>query len=54
MWIGPQGHSVFYPVKAGTQFNLVLLRPDNMPAGVRTENGDLQEMRDWYKGWDPV
>ncbi|KAJ5812015.1 hypothetical protein N7474_008316 [Penicillium riverlandense] len=54
LWAGPGGHSVFYPVKNGTVFNLVLLRPDNMPAGTRTAQGDIGEMRATFEKWDPV
>ncbi|KAJ9602803.1 hypothetical protein H2200_012583 [Cladophialophora chaetospira] len=53
-WVGPDRHSVFYPVKNGTAFNLVLIRPDNLPTGSRTEAGDIDEMRMTYEGWDPV
>ncbi|KIW98290.1 uncharacterized protein Z519_01874 [Cladophialophora bantiana CBS 173.52] len=55
-WMGPDRHSVFYPVKNGTAFNLVLMlvRPDNLPPGSRTEAGDIGEMRMTYQGWDPV
>ncbi|KAL4949234.1 hypothetical protein BDW69DRAFT_198262 [Aspergillus filifer] len=34
-WLGPDKHSIFYPVRGGEQFNLVLLRPDNLDKGVR-------------------
>ncbi|OAP57295.1 hypothetical protein AYL99_08033 [Fonsecaea erecta] len=53
-WMGPDRHSVFYPIKNGTAFNLVLIRPDNLPPGSRTETGDIDEMRMTYQGWDPV
>ena len=43
--MGPEKHCVFYPVRAGTEFNLVLLRPDNLPANTRTVQGDIGEMR---------
>ena len=46
VWIGPERHSVFYPIKGGTEFNLVLLRPDNLPEGARTVKGDIEEMRE--------
>ncbi|KAJ9612792.1 hypothetical protein H2204_014897 [Knufia peltigerae] len=53
-WVGPDRHSVFYPVRDATAFNLVLIRPDNLPPGTRTETGDIDEMRMTYEGWDPV
>ncbi|KAH8807753.1 putative salicylate hydroxylase [Xylogone sp. PMI_703] len=53
-WLGPDKHSVFYPVRGGKEFNLVLLRPDNLPKGARTVKGDIDEMRDTFKGWDEI
>ena len=29
MWLGPDKHCIFYPIRAGSAFNLVLLRPDD-------------------------
>ncbi|KAK8100004.1 hypothetical protein PG999_010378 [Apiospora kogelbergensis] len=54
MWIGPESHAVFYPVRCGKEFNLVLTRPDNLPPNVRTEQGDLSEMMALFQHWDPV
>lgn len=54
LWAGPGGHSVFYPVRNGSLFNLVLLCPDNMPEGTRTTQGSVEEMREFFKDWDPV
>lgn len=54
VWFGPSKHCVFYPVRNGTQFNLVLLLPDNLPAGARSVQGDIGEMRQTFDGWDPV
>ncbi|EXJ55608.1 hypothetical protein A1O7_08536 [Cladophialophora yegresii CBS 114405] len=53
-WIGPDRHSVFYPLKNSTVFNLVLIRPDDLPEGSRTAAGDVDDMRMTYEGWDPV
>jgi salicylate hydroxylase len=54
VWVGPNKHCVFYPLHKGSQFNLVLLRPDNMPAGERTLSGDIGEMRETFEGWDTL
>jgi salicylate hydroxylase len=54
VWVGPEKHCVFYPLHDGKQFNLVLLRPDNMPAGERTLSGDIEEMRETFEGWDEL
>ncbi|KAJ5190252.1 uncharacterized protein N7498_009237 [Penicillium cinerascens] len=51
-WLGPDKHTIFYPVRGGKEFNLVLLRPDNLTQGSRREKGDIQEMRESYAGWD--
>ena len=52
--MGPQKHCVFYPLRSGTEFNLVLLRPDNLPPNVRAAEGDISEMRAAFEGWDPM
>ncbi|KAG0652763.1 Oosporein biosynthesis 4 [Hyphodiscus hymeniophilus] len=54
LWMGPGKHCSFYPVRGGTEFNLVLLRPDNLPAGARTAAGDVLEMRSTFDDWDPA
>lgn len=51
-WLGPDKHSIFYPVRGGSEFNLVLLRPDNLEKGTRKIQGDVEEMRESYAGWD--
>jgi len=52
IWFGPDRHAVFYPVHGGEQFNLVLLRPDNIPPSARTVQADIEEMRSTFDGWD--
>jgi salicylate hydroxylase len=52
VWLGPSKHAVFYPLKGGQQFNLVLLRPDDMPTGSRQAQGEVEEMRTTFEGWD--
>ncbi|KAF2992993.1 hypothetical protein E8E13_000921 [Curvularia kusanoi] len=54
VWFGPSKHCVFYPIRNSTQFNLVLIRPDDLPADARTVQGDIDEMRDTFVGWDSV
>ncbi|PYH49798.1 putative salicylate hydroxylase [Aspergillus saccharolyticus JOP 1030-1] len=53
-YIGPQKHTIFYPVRGGREYNLVLLRPDDLPPGKRREEAGVQEMRESYAGWDPT
>ncbi|KAF7627606.1 putative salicylate hydroxylase [Aspergillus flavus] len=51
-WLGPEKHAVFYPVRGGEEYNLVLLQPDNLPTGIRTNEGDLEEMKSAFRDWD--
>ena len=44
---------VNYVLKGGELFNMVLLVPDDMPAGANTLAGNVEEMRALYKDWDP-
>ena len=53
-WIGPGSHVVSYSLRDGTMLNIVLLVPDNLPPGVAKQEGSLEEMRELFKGWDPI
>ena len=53
LWMGPLGHVVCYLLKGGGLYNIVLICPDNLPELVNTAKADLQEMRDFFKSWDP-
>jgi salicylate hydroxylase len=44
---------VNYVLRGGKLFNMVLLVPDDMPAGANTLSGNVEEMRALYKDWDP-
>ncbi|KAL3426090.1 FAD binding domain-containing protein [Phlyctema vagabunda] len=52
-WLGPDAHAVNYVLRGGELFNMVLLVPDDMPAGANTLAGNVEEMRALYKDWDP-
>ena len=52
-WMGPHGHVVCYLLKGGGLYNIVLICPDNLPEMMNTAKADLQEMRDFFDGWDP-
>ncbi|KAH6988269.1 hypothetical protein BKA56DRAFT_630160 [Ilyonectria sp. MPI-CAGE-AT-0026] len=54
VWVGPEKHCVFYPIHGGKEFNMVLLRPDDMSSGERSVQGDVDEMRQSFAGWDEV
>ncbi|KAK4122430.1 FAD/NAD(P)-binding domain-containing protein [Parathielavia appendiculata] len=53
-WVGPRSHCVGYPVRAGQVYNLVLLCPDDLPGDVVKLEGDKDEMRERFRGWDPL
>lgn len=44
---------VNYVLRGGELFNMVLLVPDDMPAGATTLEGNVEEMRALFKDWDP-
>ncbi|KAA8909281.1 FAD dependent oxidoreductase [Sphaerosporella brunnea] len=52
-WLGPQKHAVTYALRGGTQLNIVLLVPDDMPDTTTVTPGNIDEMRAHYAGWDP-
>lgn len=53
-WIGPGAHAVAYSLRGGKQYNIVLLVPDNLPAEVAKQAGDISEMREIFTRWDPI
>ncbi len=52
-WMGPNGHVVCYLLQGGGLYNIVLICPDNLPEMTNTAKADLQEMRDFFRNWDP-
>lgn len=52
VWFGPEKHCIIYPIRGGEIFNMVLTRPDDLPVGVKTAHGSLEEMRKSFEGWD--
>ncbi|KAL8950946.1 MAG: hypothetical protein Q9222_003036, partial [Ikaeria aurantiellina] len=52
-WLGPQSHVVCYFLQGGALYNMVMLSPDNLPENVNTAKADMQEMRDFFRTWDP-
>lgn len=53
-WIGPGAHVVGYSLRAGKMYNIVLLVPDDLPAGVARQAGSVDQMRKLFDGWDPM
>ncbi|RVX76070.1 hypothetical protein B0A52_00427 [Exophiala mesophila] len=54
VWLGPGRHAVFYPLRNKSEYNLVLLCADDLPEGVRTSPGSVEEMAANFEGWDPA
>ncbi|KAF1732859.1 3-hydroxybenzoate 6-hydroxylase 1 [Beauveria bassiana] len=53
-WVGADAHAVAYSVRGGSELNLVLLCPDDLPEGCARAQADLEEMRARFQGWDPM
>ncbi|KAJ5217940.1 uncharacterized protein N7498_000039 [Penicillium cinerascens] len=53
LWIGPETHIVNYVLRQGTFFNMVLCMPDDIPEMVRVAHGNIEELKVFYKDWDP-
>ncbi|OTB09299.1 hypothetical protein M426DRAFT_70635 [Hypoxylon sp. CI-4A] len=54
IWIGPGSHVVGYSLRQGRVYNLVLLRPDDLPEDVSRAAADVDEMRKLFEPWDPI
>ncbi|KAK7403073.1 hypothetical protein QQX98_011184 [Neonectria punicea] len=53
-WIGPGAHAVGYSLRGGQMYNIVLLVPDDLPEGVSRQSGSVEEIREFFKDWDPM
>lgn len=53
-WVGPGSHAIGYSLRAGRQYNIVLLVPDTLPTGVSQQPGSTEEMKALFEGWDPT
>ena len=53
-WAGPDAHVVAYSLRGGKMFNVVLLVPDDLEEGVARTEGNSDEMRKLFEGWDPM
>jgi salicylate hydroxylase len=54
LWAGPDSHVVAYSIRGGEMYNVVLLVPDDLAEGVSRTEGNVDEMRKLFEGWDPV
>lgn len=53
-WIGPKSHVVGYSIRQGLTYNLVLLRPDDLPIDTSRAAANVEEMRAVFENWDPM
>jgi salicylate hydroxylase len=53
-WTGPDAHAVAYSIRGGKMYNVVLLVPDDLEEGVARTEGNVDEMKKLFEGWDPV
>jgi salicylate hydroxylase len=53
-WVGSGAHAAAYSLRAGRQYNIVLLVPDDLPEGVSRQAGSVAEMKEFFKNWDPT
>ncbi|RFU34187.1 hypothetical protein B7463_g2151, partial [Scytalidium lignicola] len=52
-WLGPGAHIVNYVLRDEKLFNMVLCMPDDIPENVRVTHGNIDELKEYYKDWDP-
>ena len=52
LWLGPDAHLVHYPLRAGTELNIVAIVKDDDPAGWN-EPGDPERLRRQFRHWSP-
>jgi salicylate hydroxylase len=45
---------VAYSIRGGNMYNVVLLVPDDLEDGVAKMQGNVDEMKKLFEGWDPV
>ncbi|SPO04339.1 related to salicylate hydroxylase [Cephalotrichum gorgonifer] len=48
VWLGENRHAVFYPLRDHSEV------ADDLPSGVRTLSGSVEEMAANFEGWDPI
>lgn len=53
-WIGPCAHAAAYSLRAGTIYNIVLVRRDDLPDEITRQSASVDEMRALFADWDPI
>ncbi|KAJ8456919.1 hypothetical protein ONZ45_g18525 [Pleurotus djamor] len=51
-WMGPDRHIVSYCIRAKEEYNVVMIHPDNGAVESWTKEGDLEDMRRQFVGWE--
>lgn len=54
LWPGPDCHAIYYPLRNNTMINIVLLVPDDLPEDVAKAPGDIGQMKELFRDWDPL
>jgi salicylate hydroxylase len=53
-WLGYRRHVMAYPIRNGQMYNIVMSHPGQASVGKWNEPGDVEEMRNHYKNFDPI
>ncbi|GAB7347511.1 hypothetical protein MBLNU459_g4412t1 [Dothideomycetes sp. NU459] len=53
-WLGEGRHIMAYPIRAGSEFNIVMSHPGQASVGKWNEPGDIAEMNRTYENFDPT
>jgi salicylate hydroxylase len=53
-WLGYRRHVMAYPIRNGEMYNIVMSHPGEASPGKWNEPGDVEEMRNHYKSFEPV
>lgn len=53
-WIGYRRHIMAYPIRNGELYNIVMSHPGQATIGKWSETGNINEMRNHYKNFDPI
>ncbi|CRL22669.1 Aromatic-ring hydroxylase-like [Penicillium camemberti] len=54
LWVGPDCHAIYYPLRNNSMINIVLLVPDDLPENVAKAPGDIGQMKEIFRDWDPL
>ncbi|KAK7885859.1 hypothetical protein LTR67_010211 [Exophiala xenobiotica] len=53
-WIGHRRHVMAYPIRHGQMYNVVMSHPGKAEVGKWNEPGNVEEMKDQYKDFEPL